>query len=410
MKKSEYDIRKDFPIFDNAKFAYLDSAATSQKPKCVLDSVENFYTTSNANVHRGTYSLSQSASNLFDESRKKVKDFLNAKFEEEIIFTKNATESLNLLAYSYALSNLKPGDEIVLSILEHHSMIVPFQQIAKKCGATLKFLYLDDDYQIDDAEIESKITDKTKIVGVSSVSNVLGTITNYQKIIDKAHSVGAVAIVDISQSACHFAFDVQKTDADFVIFSGHKMFAPLGVGVLYGKKQLLENMPPFLMGGDMIEYVYEDDSTFAPLPQKFEAGTSNVASVVGLGTAIDYINSIGFDSIQEIESRLANYCLEKLKGLDFVEVYQTKNLKNHSSVISFNVKNVHPHDTASILDSQDVFVRAGNHCAQPLLRSLKLESTVRVSISIYNTKEDIDKFINKAVEIIKKHNGDVKGF
>ena len=399
------ELKKDFPIFENSEYAYLDSGATMQKPNCVIDSVQDFYKTSNANIHRGAYSLSIKATQIFSEARQSVADFLNAESAEQIVFTKNATEALNLVANSYGLSILKRGDEVVLSIMEHHSMIVPFQIACKKKGAKLKYMYLKD-YQIDDNEIESKITSKTKIVGIVSVSNVLGTITDYQKIIKKAHSVGAVVIVDISQSAAHMPFDVQKTDADFVVFSGHKMFAPLGIGVLYGKIKLLNAFPPFLMGGDMIEYVSEQESTFAPVPQKFEAGTQNVGGAVGLKSAIDYINKIGYKKIQKIEKEVYDYAYLELKKLKFLEVYVTSNKNERTSVLSFNIKGVHSHDTATILDSYNVFVRSGHHCAQPLMKYLGLDSTCRASFSIYNTKDDIDKLtfaLKKAYEKFRKY-------
>ena len=399
MKKNS--IRDDFPILSDNKFAYLDSGATSQKPKCVLNCMIDYYKTSNANAHRGAYSLSIKASQILEEARHKVKEFLNAKFDEEIIFTKNATESLNLFAYSYALNNLNEGDEVVLSILEHHSMIVPLQKIASQKKAKLKFLYLNDDYQINTKEIEEKITKKTKIVGLSTVSNVLGTITDYQNIIKKAHSVGAVTIIDASQSIAHMPFDVQKTDADFVVFSAHKMYGPLGMGILYGKKELLEAMPPFLFGGDMIEYFYEDHTTYAPLPNKFEAGTQNVSGALGIATAIDYIKNIGYENIEKIENDLIAYAKSELSKLPFVKLYTTSDISNLSSVISFNVKGVHPHDVASILDMENVFIRAGNHCAQPLLRFLKLDGTCRLSVSIYNTREDIDKLIDGLKKVHK---------
>ena len=391
--KTNYELRKDFPIFENQDVAYLDNAATSQKPQCVLDDLEKFYKKFNANPHRGAYSISIEATEVLNRSRHKVAEFLNAKYDEEIIFTKNATESLNLLAYSYGTQNVKKGDEIVLSIMEHHSMIVPFQRLAKAKNAELKYMYLDDDYQISDKEIESKITEKTRIVGIVSVSNVLGTITNYKKIIEKAHSVGAIVIVDISQSIAHMPFDVQSTDADFVVFSAHKMYAPLGTGVLYGKRKLLEKMPPFIMGGDMIEYVYEQSTSFAPLPNKFEAGTQNVAGIYGLCSAINYLQNIGFDVISKIENTLTKYALKKLNELPFIKLYCTSDLSHHASVISFNVDGVHPHDVASILDMQGVCIRAGNHCAQPLLRYLGTDSTCRISLSFYNTKEDVDRLI-----------------
>ncbi len=386
----ENNFKKDFKILNN-DFVYLDSGATNQHPHKVLKSVMSYYEHSNANPHRGSYSLSVKATNIYEGARSAVAKFLNAKYAEEIIFTKNATESINLVANAYC-EKLNSKDEIVLSILEHHSMIVPFQSCAKKSGAKLKYMYLKN-YNIDESEIEKKITKNTKVVGISWVSNVLGTVTPVEKIIKKAHSVGAKVIVDISQSIAHMPCDVQKLDADFVVFSGHKMFAPLGIGVLYGKKELLEDFPPFLLGGDMIEYVYEQETTFAPIPQKFEAGTQNVGGAVGLQAAIEYINEIGYENIQKIEQEVYNYAYSELKKLKFLEVYAPQNKNERTSVISFNIKGVHSHDTASILDAYNVFVRSGNHCAQPLLRYLKLDSTCRASFSIYNTKSDVDKLV-----------------
>lgn len=405
MKTSE-QIKKDFPIFDNANFAYLDSGATSQKPKCVINAVDSFYKTSNANAHRGAYSLGIKSTQIYEGSRHKVAQFLNSAKDDQIIFTKNCTEALNLFAYSYGLDNLKKGDEVVLSIMEHHSLIVPMQRVCGLTGATLKYMYINSDYQINDCEIEQKITKNTKIVGISSVSNVLGTINNYQKIIQRAHSVGAVVLVDISQSIAHMPFDVQKTDADFVAFSAHKMFGPLGIGVLYGKEELLNKMTPFLRGGDMIEYVYEDSATFAPLPSKFEAGTQNVGGALGLATAIDYINSLGYDNIQAVELDVLKYAMDRLSKLPFITLYCTNDISKHSSVISFNVKGVHPHDVASILDMDNVFVRAGDHCAQPLIRFLKIDGTCRASFSVYNTKSDVDKLVEalqKVYNTFKKY-------
>ena len=404
MKTSE-QIKLDFPLLQNQNIAYLDSAATSQKPKCVIDAVQGFYCSQNANAHRGTYQLAEKATELLDTSRQKVADFVGAN-AEEIVFTKNATEALNLIAYSYGFDNIVEGDEIVLSIMEHHSMIVPFQRLAEVKKAKLKYLYLNDNFEIDENEIESKITTKTKIVGIVSTSNVLGTKNNIQKIIQKAHNVGAVVVVDITQSIAHEPFDVKKTDVDFAVFSGHKMYAPLGVGVLYGKKELLNNMKPFLSGGDMIEYVYEDHTTFAPIPNKFEAGTQDVGAVFGLATAVDYIKNLGYQNILKIETELRDYALQELKKLDFVELYVTNNLQNHSSVISFNIKGVHPHDVATILSSQGVCIRAGNHCAQPLLRFLGLDSTCRISFAIYNTKQDVDRLVEalkKTYKMFKKY-------
>lgn len=399
-------IREDFPILENRKIAYLDSGATTQKPIQVIKAIEEFYETNNANPHRGAYSLSTEATEIYEDTRTKIAKFINAKHREEIIFSKNATESLNLIAYSYGLENIKKDDEVVISIMEHHSNLVPWQNICKKTGAKLNYMYINENYELTDEEIENKITEKTKIVGIAHVSNVLGTINNIKKIIKQAHKKGAIVIVDASQSIPHMKIDVQDLDADFLVFSGHKMLAPLGIGVLYGKKELLNKMTPFLMGGDMIEYVYEQDTTYAPLPNKFEAGTQNVEGVIGLGAAIDYINNIGYDKIHEIEKELVSYARQELSKLDFMTLYLTPNEENHSGVISFNINGVHPHDAASILDSVGVCVRSGNHCAQPLMRFLGIDSTCRASFYFYNTKEDVDKLVEglkKAYEMFKKY-------
>lgn len=352
------EIKKDFPIFKNKDITYLDSGATTQKPIQVINTINEFYNKYNANPHRGAYSLSIEATNAYEETREKIAKFINAKYAEEIIFSKNATESLNLLAYSYGMENLKKDEKVVISIMEHHSNLVPWQKVSKVTGAKLNYMYINNEFEISDEEIKSKITDKTKIVGITHVSNVLGTVNDVKKIIKQAHKVGAIVIVDASQSIPHMKIDVQDLDADFLVFSGHKMLAPLGIGVLYGKRELLNKMSPFLMGGDMIEYVYEDKTTFAPLPNKFEAGTQNIEGVVGLGAAIDYIENVGYDNIQKIEKEVVSYAIQELKKLDYVELYLTPNSKNHSGVISFNIKGVHPHDVASILDSNGVCVRS----------------------------------------------------
>ena len=399
------NLKKDFPILNEKQITYLDSGATTQKPEQVINAIDEYYKTTNANVHRGAYSLSVEATAKYEEAREKVARFINSPSAEQVIFSKNATESLNLIAYSYGMENLKKDDEIVLSIMEHHSNLVPWQKVAKTTGAKLNYMYINDEFEISDEEIESKITDKTKIVGITHVSNVLGTINNVKKIIKQAHKKGAIVIVDSSQSIPHMKIDVQDLDCDFLVFSGHKMLAPLGIGALYGKKQLLNDMTPFLMGGDMIEYVYEQETTFAPLPNKFEAGTQNIEGVIGLAAAIDYIENIGYERIAQIEDEVVNYAREELSKLDFLELYITPNKQNHSSVISFNIKGVHPHDVASILDNYRVCVRSGNHCAQPLMRYLGIDSTCRASFYLYNTKEDVDKLVealNKAYEMFKK--------
>jgi cysteine desulfurase/selenocysteine lyase len=396
------NIKDDFPILQNRKIAYLDSGATTQKPKQVLDGICKFYNTANANPHRGAYKLSIEATNVYDEARKKVANFINAKNVEEVIFTKNASEALNLIAYTYGLQNVEKDDEIVISIMEHHSNLVPWQKVARDKNAKLNYMYINENYELTEEEIRSKITKNTKVVAITHVSNVLGTVNDVKHIAQIAHENGAVVVVDASQSIPHMKIDVQDIDADFLVFSGHKMLAPLGIGVLYGKKELLESMPPFLMGGDMIEYVYEQETTYAELPKKFEAGTQNVAGSVGLAYAIDYLNSIGMENVAKREKELVSYAKRELAKLDFVETYYTSNEKNHSSVISFNVKGVHPHDVATILDSCGVAIRAGDHCAQPLVRFLNLPATCRASFYIYNTEADVDKLIYALNKVFDK--------
>lgn len=387
-----YKIKKDFPILKN-NIAYLDSAATTQKPESVLRAIQKFYEENNANPHRGAYKLSINATRVYDEAREKVAQFINAENSNQIVFTRNATEALNLIAYSYGLNKIKKDDEILLSIMEHHSNLVPWQYVAKKTGAKLNYIYTNYEGKLTDEEIENKIKKGVKIVGITHVSNVLGTVNDVEKIIKKAHEVGAIVVLDASQSVPHMKVDVQKLNADFLAFSGHKMLSPLGIGVLYGKKELLEDMTPFLYGGDMIEYVYEQDTTFAEVPTKFEAGTQNVEGAVGLSAAIDYLNNIGMDKVESIEEELMRYAISELSKLDFITIYGPKDIKSKASVISFNVNGIHPHDVASVLDSCDVCIRSGNHCAQPLLRYMGIDSTCRASFYIYNTKEDVDKLI-----------------
>ena len=399
------DFRKDFPIIENNNIAYLDSGATTQKPKQVIDALKHYYEFDNANPHRGAYKLSIEATEMYDDARQKVAKFINAKDSTEIVFTRNATESLNLIAYSYGMNNIKKDDKIVVSIMEHHSNLVPWQNVCKKNDAKLEYMYINEDGLIPQEEIDKKIVPGVKIVGITQVSNVLGTINPVKEIVKKAHEVGAIAIVDGSQSTPHMKVDVQDIDADFFVFSGHKMLSAMGIGVLYGKKNLLEKMSPFLFGGDMIEYVYEQDTTFAPVPTKFEAGTQNVGGAVSLGAAIDYLNNIGIDNVEKMEKEIVKYAMEELAKLDFIDVYGPKDLSKRACVISFNVKGVHPHDVASVLDSENVCIRSGNHCAQPLLRYMGLDSTCRASFYIYNTKEDVDRLIialNKTEKMFEK--------
>lgn len=395
---TNYEIRNDFPILRENKIAYLDSGATTQRPIQVLDKVDNFYKSENANPHRGAYKLSIQATEVYENARQKVADFINAPSARNIVFTRNATESLNLLAYSYGLNNIKKDDKIVLSIMEHHSNLVPWQMVCQKNGAKLEYMYTNSNGELTTEEIDKKIVPGVKIVGITQVSNVLGTINPIKEIIKKAHSVGAIVIVDGSQSVPHMKVDVQKLDADFLVFSGHKMLSPFGIGVLYGKNNLLDSMTPFLFGGDMIEYVYEQETIFAEVPTKFEAGTQNVGGAVGISAAIDYLKNIGMENIEKIEKELTKYAYEELSKLDFITLYGPKDLQKRSGVFSFNVNGVHPHDVASVLDSQDVCVRSGNHCAQPLLRYMNLDSTCRASLYVYNTKEDIDRLVKALIK------------
>ena len=386
------DIKKDFPILKNTNMVYLDSGATKQKPEKVLNAISEYYEKSNANPHRGAYDLSIEATRLYDEAREKVAKFINSNDEKQIVFTRNATESLNLIAYCYGLENLKKDDKVLLSIMEHHSNLVPWQYVSKKTGAQIEYMYTNKEGKLDEKELE-KIAEGVKIVAITQVSNVLGTINNVKEIIKRAHEIGAIVVVDASQSVPHMKVDVKDLDADFLVFSGHKMLAPLGIGVLYGKKKLLNDMKPFLFGGDMIEYVYEEETTFAEVPTKFEAGTQNVEGAIGLKAAIEYLEDIGMENVEKIEKDILEYALEKLQELDFIEIYGPKNIEEHASVISFNIKGIHPHDVATVLNNNGVCIRSGNHCAQPLLRYMGIDSTCRASFYIYNTKEDVDKLI-----------------
>ena len=390
--------KKDFPLLKERDIAYLDSGSTSQKPSVVMKAIEQFYNRNNANPHRGMYPLGMDATAAYDEARQKIAGFINAETPEQVIFTKNASEAANLVAYSYGFNTLHKGDEVVVSIMEHHSCIVPWQTITKKTGGTLSYLYMDDQYQIPMEEVKAKITQKTKIVCITHVSNVLGTINDVKAIVEHAHQMGAVVLVDASQSIPHMQVDVQAINADFLIFSGHKMLGPLGIGVLYGKTALLEGMEPFLMGGDMIEYVYEQSYSYAELPNKFEAGTQNVEGAVGLLAAVDYINEVGYAQIQKIDEELSRYAREELAKLPYITCYLTPNPENHCAVVSFNMNGVHPHDVTDILSRYGVCLRAGNHCAQPLLRFMGVDSTCRASFYLYNTLEDVDRL----VEALKK--------
>ena len=396
------DFLRDFPLLNRKinDIAYLDNGATTQKPESVIQAICGYYGGCNANPHRGAYALSVKATDIYENARVKTAKFINAKRPEEIIFTKNATEALNLVAYSYGLGNVRQGDEIVITISEHHSNLVPWQHVAKAKGATLKYIYLEEDGNLSQEDIAAKITERTKIVAVTQVSNVLGLKNDVKSIVQKAHSVGAAVVVDGSQSVAHMKVDVQELDADFFAFSGHKMLSPMGIGVLYGKYEILDKMSPFLFGGDMIEYVQEQETTYAELPSKFEAGTQNVGGAAGLSAAIDYLESIGFDRIEAIEKELVDYALPKLREMPFIELYGCDSKRNNKTgIITFNVKDVHPHDVASILDSQGVAVRAGHHCAQPLMKYLGQNATCRASFYLYNTREDIDRWLEALTKV-----------
>ncbi len=384
--------RKEFPIFQNIENHYLDTAATSQKPKRVLDRITEYYEKYNGNPGRGSHTLSIGASELLNDARETVKKFINAEKTEEIIFTKSTTESINLIAYSYGMEFINEGDEIVLGISNHHANIVPWQFVAKKKKAKIKYVDLDDYGQFDLNDLKYKLSDRTKIVSVSGVVNVTGVIQPVKEIIEAAHRRNILVLIDAAQSILHFRHDVQEWDADFLVFSGHKLFAPMGIGVMYGKKDILDKMPPFLYGGDMIEFVTEQDSTFAPLPNKFEGGTQNVEGAVALKEAINFIEEIGYEKIDRIEKDLVMKALFEIKRLGFVETYCTENVEK-TGIIAFNVKGVHSHDVAFILDSYHVAVRSGHHCAQPLMNYMDIQSCCRVSFSIYNDDEDIAKLI-----------------
>lgn len=384
-----------FPLLqkqqDGKRLVYLDSGATSQRPQAVLDAVQKFYNEDNANPHRGVYQLAERATAAYEDSRQVVADFLHAA-PEQVIFTRNASESLNLIAYSWGLSNLKKGDRVVVSILEHHSNLIPWQQVCRATGAVLEFLYTDQDGKLTQAEIAKKIVPGVKLVALTHVSNVLGLISPVDAVFKRAHEVGAVCVLDAAQSAPHLALDVTKLGADFLAFSGHKLYAPLGIGVLWGKKELLEAMPPFLTGGDMIASVREQDATWAPLPQKFEAGTQNAGGAVGLAAAIKWMQATGWETIQKREAEVYQYAWEQMTQLEHVTVYGRAD-GPRCGAIAFNVEDVHPHDVATILDADAVCVRAGHHCAQPLLHHLGLTACARATFAVYNTKEDVDALV-----------------
>lgn len=387
-------IKEQFPILNQEvnghPLVYLDSAATSQKPLKVIEAIETYYKEYNSNVHRGVHTLGTRATDKYEKSREKVRAFIGAKHVEEIIFTRGTTTSINTVAYSYARANLKEGDEIVITPMEHHSNIIPWQQAAKATGATLKYIPLQDDGTITLKDAEEVITSNTKIVAMMQVSNVLGTINPIKEIADIAHRNGAVLLVDGAQSTPHMSINVQELDCDFFAFSGHKMCGPTGIGVLYGKKALLEKMEPVEFGGEMIDFVELYDSTWKELPWKFEGGTPIIAGAIGLGAAIDFVEEIGLDHILDHEKKLAAYAMEELQTIPDLTIYGPK---ERAGLVTFNLGDVHPHDVATVLDAEGIAVRAGHHCAQPLMKWLKVSSTARASFYLYNTEEDIDRLV-----------------
>lgn len=396
------DYKKDFPLLMNRSIAYLDNAATEQRPVSVLEAEKNFYEKYNANPLRGLYELGVEATEQYENARERVRRFLNAGSTKEIIFTRNTTESINLVAYSYGLNFLHAEDEILVTVMEHHSNLLPWQMVAKATGARLVYLDCEQDGMLTAQEIENKITSHTKLAAIGHVSNVLGCINPVETVIEKVHANGGVVLVDAAQSAPHMKVDVAKLDADFVAFSGHKLMASMGIGVLYGKEALLEQMPPFLSGGEMIEYVTRTGAAYAELPHKFEAGTVNGGGAVSLAAALDYMDAIGMDNIVCKEQELTKYAYEGMQQIPGIQIIGSPSWKEHHGIISFAVQDVHPHDVASILDEDGVAIRAGHHCAQPLLAHLGIRSCARASFAFYNTKEDIDRFLASLSQVRRK--------
>lgn len=395
-------IIKDFPILNREingkKLVYLDNAATSQKPVQVIKALTHYYEHYNANIHRGLHTLSEEATCAFEETREKVRDFIEAESEREIIFTRNATEAINLVVNCWGKENVQAGDEIVISALEHHSNFVPWQQLALEKGATLRFIELTEDGRIDLKHAAEVIGAKTKIVAISQMSNVLGSITPVKEIVALARKNGAVILLDGAQGVPHIATSVKDLDVDFLAFSFHKMLGPTGVGVLYGKEALLQKMPPFMFGGDMIASVHRDRTKFNELPWKFEAGTPNIADVIASGAAIDYLNEIGMDNVRQHEIEITAYAMNRIEELSGVKIYGPRDASLKGGVLSFTFSDIHPHDLGQLLNESGVAIRAGHHCCQPLMNDLGVSGTARASFYIYNTNEDVDAFINALVE------------
>jgi cysteine desulfurase/selenocysteine lyase len=398
-------VKQDFPILQQTihgkPLTYLDSAASSQKPSVVIEALDAYYRASNANIHRGVYWLSERATALYDEAREKVARFINAPDARSCVFVRNATEALNLVAYSWGRANLGPGDTVVLTLLEHHSNIVPWQIITAERGATIRYVDIDDDGRLRLDQLDHYLrTERVKLVGVTHVANALGTINPVAEIAASAHAAGALVLVDGAQSVPHMPVDVQALDIDFLVFSGHKMLGPMGIGVLWGRREILEAMPPFLGGGDMIREVTTCGSTWADLPAKFEAGTPSVGDAVGLGAAIDYLTALGMDAVRAHEREIVAYALERLAQVPGITLYGPTG-EDRAGVVSFTLDDIHPHDIASILDSEGVAIRAGHHCAQPLMDRLGVVATARASFYVYNSEEDVDRLAD-ALQTVRR--------
>ena len=398
-------VRADFPILHrevhNKPLVYLDNAATSQKPHAVIHALEHYYSHYNANVHRGVHTLSSEATDAYEGARVKIAKFVNAASEQEIIYTRNATEAINLVAYSWGLSNLQRGDEVILTVMEHHSNLIPWQLIEQKIGIRLKFVQLTPGEEFDFGHYQSLVNERTKLVSVAHVSNTLGCINPIEDIIALAHQYGAKVLVDACQSVPHMPVDVQSLDCDWLVASGHKMCGPTGIGFLYGKLNLMRSMPPFMGGGEMIADVFLENSTYADLPHKFEAGTPAIAEAIALGAAVDYLTNIGMDKIHAYEQELTTYMVEKLMNIPLVKIYGPKPPKERAGLASFTAADVHPHDLSTMLDQAGIAIRAGHHCTQPLHRFLKAQSTARASLYFYNTKAEVDTFIAALIESIE---------
>jgi cysteine desulfurase/selenocysteine lyase len=396
-------IRKDFPILDvqvhGKHLCYFDNAATTQKPLSVINAADNYYRSLNANIHRGVHYLSEAATAAYEQSRVKIQKFLNAASEKEIIFTSGTTASINMVAQTFGRQNIGEGDEIIISHMEHHSNIVPWQLLVKEKKAVLKIIPISDRGELDIDAYKKLVTDRTKIVSIVYVSNSLGTINPVEEIISYAHSGNIPVLLDAAQAVNHFPVDVQKLDCDFLAFSGHKLFAPTGIGVLYGKKEILENMPPYMGGGDMISKVTFEETTFNELPYKLEAGTPNIEGVIGLGAAIDYLNKTGFDKIAAYEKELFEYAVSAISSIKGVNIIGSAG--NRCSVISFTIDNIHPHDVGTFLDFEGIAIRTGHHCTQPVMQRYNIPATSRVSLSFYNTKEEIDILVNGIKKVIE---------